>query len=446
MSKPYLLINVRKSNKQLAGDGKMANLKHMDIIKRGVEYWNSWRVNNSHVQPSLSEAGLHMAYLNKANLSRADLTDAGLRLADLIEANLKNADLYWANLSEANLRGANLRETNLQGANLTGSILRGATLVCANLRQANISRADISSSELYRANLYGADLSGANLQGALLKSANLIGANLTGANLAGADLTNAVIGATLFGNVDLSNVAGLESLVHLGPSTIGIDTIYKSKGQIPVEFMKSAGVPRHLIDYIQLFVDQNKKYYSCFISYADKDEEFARKLYEDLQDNGVRCWLATEKFTRRDRNHTVISSAVNLHDKLIVVLSGNSINSSWAENEYNFAVEKEMRGGRTVLVPITLDDAVESTEQPWAIKMRRTRYSADFSMWRDKEAYEEVFSYLLDELGADEEVPGYEDEYYIDKLTAEYDYEDVAAEIESGNLVQEFRSERRQFC
>jgi len=44
----------------------MANLKHMDIIKRGIDSWNTWRINNSHIQPSLSDAGLHMAYLNKA--------------------------------------------------------------------------------------------------------------------------------------------------------------------------------------------------------------------------------------------------------------------------------------------------------------------------------------------------------------------------------------------
>jgi uncharacterized protein YjbI with pentapeptide repeats len=50
-------------------------------------------------------------------------------------------------------------------------------------------------------------LSGADLSNSILKGANL--------------LSGAVIGATLFGNVDLSNVKGLESLQHLGPSTVG---------------------------------------------------------------------------------------------------------------------------------------------------------------------------------------------------------------------------------
>jgi uncharacterized protein YjbI with pentapeptide repeats len=423
----------------------MANIKQMDIIKRGVDTWNAWRINNSHILPSLSEAGLHMAYLKKANLSKADLSDAGLRLADLIEANLKGADLNWANLSEANLRGANLRETNLEGANMAGSNLRGTRLNSSDLSHANISRADISSSELNRANLHGADLSGVDLSNSILRDANLIGANLTGANLEGADLTNAVIGATLFGNVDLSNVKGLESLQHLGPSTIGIDTIYKSNGKVPVVFLKNAGVPRHLIDYIELFVDQNKKYYSCFITYSKKNEEFAHKLYEDLQTHGVRCWLSTEKLKRRDRNRTVIRSAVDLHDKLVMILSESSIEGNWAENEYNHSIDKEMKSGKTVLVPISLDDAVKYTEEPWAIKMRRSRYTVDFSMWQDNDFYQEAFSYLLEELSAEEEAPEFH-EFYLEEFDVEENFSEAAKENDSRNLVQEFRAERRQFC
>lgn len=422
----------------------MANLKHMDLIKRGVDTWNTWRMNNSHIPPSLSEAGLHMAYLNKANLSRADLSDAGLRLAELIEADLTGADLYWANLSEANLRGANLREANLQGANLTGSNMRGTRLNSSNLSQANLSRADISGSELNKANLYGADLSGADLSYSILRDANLIGANLTGVNLEGADLTNAIIGATLFGDVDLSNVKGLESLMHLGPSTVGIDTIYKSRGRVPVLFLRNAGVPSHLIDYIELFVDQNKKYYSCFISYSGRNEKFAQKLYEDLQAHGVRCWLSTKKLRRRDRKNAMVNAAVNLHDKVIMILSEDSIDKNWAENEYYRAIEKEMKTGKNVLVPVTLDDAVKYTEQPWAVKMRRVRYAADFSMWEDADAYQEMFSYLLDELSAEDEAPE-SDEFEHEDVNSEDSFTAVASEANARDMAHEFRAERRLF-
>ncbi len=418
----------------------MANLKQMDIIKRGVDSWNTWRVNSPHILPSLSDAGLHMAYLNKANLSKADLSDAGLRLADLIEANLKGADLYWANLSEANLRKANLEKANLQGANVTGSNLEDANLSKADLSQANVSRAVMKNAILVNTNLSGADLSGVDLSGANLKKANLVGTNLTNVNLEGADLTDAIIGATLFGNVDLSNTIGLESLVHLGPSTVGIDSIYKSKGTIPVVFLKNAGVPDHLIDYIELFVDRNEKYYSCFISCVGRDQEFAENLQSYLKAHGVRCWLATEKMKRRDRRHKIINSAVNIHDKVIMILSENSVERDWAENEIETALQKENKDGKAVILPLAIDDAIKFTEKPWALKMRRSHWIHDFSMWEDSNEFQEAFSQLLSELNADEEnsreEADFEEDYTekSDRYTAVIDQKIAWNNIEYANL------------
>ena len=429
----------------------VANLKHMDIIKRGVDSWNTWRVNNSHAVPSLSEAGLHMAYLNKANLSRADLSDAGLRLADLIEANLKGADLYWANLSEANLRGANLRGANLQGTNMTGSNLRSTRLNAANLSQANVSRADLNNAELIRAKLNGADLNGADLRDAVLKDAILIGTNLTGANLDGADLSNAIVGATLFGNVDLSRVKGLETLLHLGPSTVGIDTVYKSRGNIPVTFLKSAGVSRHLIDYIELFVDRQEEYYSCFISYAEKNRRFARKLFDDLRFYGIRCWLATERIKKRDRREAITLSAVKLHDKIILIMSEDAMEKEWLENEFNAALEKEMKSAKTVVVPVILDDAVHGSSKPWAIKMRNSRYIYDFSGWEEEEYYEEALENLLAGLSVTEEpylaeqYPGEEADHPEAFHSAAGGEEREIPEENAMDLTHEFRAERRRF-
>jgi hypothetical protein len=81
--------------------------------------------------------------------------------------------------------------------------------------------------------LTGVDLTGADLREANLTSSDLTGANLNGADLTKADLTGATIGLTVFGNVDLSRVRGLDTVMHIGPSTIGIDTLSRSQGQIP---------------------------------------------------------------------------------------------------------------------------------------------------------------------------------------------------------------------
>jgi hypothetical protein len=42
-------------------------------------------------------------------------------------------------------------------------------------------------------------------------------------------------------DINLSEILGLESVTHHGPSSVGIDTIYRSKGQIPEIFLRNAG-------------------------------------------------------------------------------------------------------------------------------------------------------------------------------------------------------------
>jgi hypothetical protein len=168
-------------------------------------------------------------------------------------------------------------------------------------------------------------------------------------------------------------------------------------------FLKNAGVPGHLIDYIELFTDKNEKYYSCFISCSSRDQKFAENLQSYLQAHGVRCWLATEKTKRRDRRHKIINSAVNIHDRVIMILSENSVEQDWTENEIETVLQKENKDGSTVLLPLAIDDAIKFTEKPWAIKMRRAHRIHDFSMWEDSNEFQEEFSQLLTELNTDEE-------------------------------------------
>src|SRR5262245_57488693 len=84
-------------------------------------------------------------------------------------------------------------------------------------REAGETIPDLSKVSLRGANLVGADLGRANFRGA-----NLVGAKLSKSDLSRADLTGATCGYTTFGDLDLSNVIGLASIRHLGPSTVGI--------------------------------------------------------------------------------------------------------------------------------------------------------------------------------------------------------------------------------
>jgi uncharacterized protein YjbI with pentapeptide repeats len=157
-----------------------------------------------------------------------------------IENNNITPDLTYTVLHDAHLAGADLRKAFLHDANLSDADLRGATLTGANL---------------FSANLTGANLSDADLRGA----------TLAGANLARADVSEAILGATVFGNINLSTVRGLETCRHEGPSILDHSALAQS-GQLPLAFLRGCGLPDTLIDYLPSLLNQPFQFYSCFIT------------------------------------------------------------------------------------------------------------------------------------------------------------------------------------
>jgi hypothetical protein len=212
-------------------------------------------------------------------------------------------------------------------------------------------------------------------------------------NLRGANLSEAVIGATIFADVDLSRVKGLDTVQHFGPSTIGVDTLYRSgPGNIPVEFLLGAGILQDFIDYLPPSLRGSPiQFYSCFISYSSKDDEFARRLHADLQAANVRVWFAPEDLKIGDRTRRVIHDTIRLYDKLLVVLTENSEESDWVEEEVETALQKEHRDKSTVLFPIRLDDAVMTTTKSWPETIR-DRNIGDFRDWKNHDSYKPLIA------------------------------------------------------
>jgi hypothetical protein len=143
------------------------------------------------------------------------------------------------------------------------------------------------------------------------------------------------------------------------------------------------------------------QFYSCFISYSSKDQDFANRLHTDLQSAGVRCWFAPEDLKIGDKLRPSFDDAIQLHDKLMVILSESSVKSPWVEKEVETAFEKERKQNRTVLFPIRLDDAVMETQEAWAADIRRTRHIGDFRDWKNHDSYRNAFDRLVRDLRAE---------------------------------------------
>ncbi len=391
-----LLLVCRGESRALVKEWSMANEEHLEILKKGVAVWNQWRKDNSEIIPNLKGANLNKASLARANLSKADLTKANLAGANFFTAVLSEAILYKAELSKAIFAGAVLRKANL------GS----SSLVKADFGLANLSAADLSWAYLMEANLIDANLRQANLSHADLDGADLSKADLTKANLAGAYLDGTVFRgtttwSTLFLDVDLRKTKGIAEVDHKGPSTLGIDTIYRSGGNIPESFLIGCGVPDDFITYMRSLTGKAIEYYSAFISYCSQDEGFARRLHVDLQDYGVRCWFAPENLKIGEKIRDGIDESIRIHDKLLLILSKHSLASDWVEHEVETAFAKEREQGRTVLFPIRLDNAVMDSKTGWAAHIRRTRNIGNFTEWRNYERYQKALARLLRDLKAE---------------------------------------------
>jgi uncharacterized protein YjbI with pentapeptide repeats len=297
--------------------------------------------------------------------------------------NLEGADLSDTDLSDANLCHANLYAAVMRGSDLSSANLTYACLRLANLRDAVLPNAQMQD---------------ALLAGAVLRGANLSGADLSGAELADADLSEADVGGTGFSDTDLSRVRGLASVRHNSRSTISIDTIYLSQGKIPESFLRGAGVPEGFITYVKSLTGAAFDFYSCFISYSSTDQIFAERLHADLQAKGVRCWFAPEDLKIGERFRSRIDESIRIQDKLLLVLSKDSIRSPWVEKEVETAFERERREDRIVLFPIRLDDAAMSTNEAWTADIRRTRHIGDFNGWHQHGKYIKAFERLLRDL------------------------------------------------
>jgi uncharacterized protein YjbI with pentapeptide repeats len=385
----------------------MGNSEHVEILNQGVDVWNKWREDNPSIRPDLIELKITYDNLIKANFSNAKLTRADLKGAILIEADFRMADLSYSKLHNTDLSGADLSGANLYNSKICSANMNGAKLI-----KANLVKSDLDGSALNGSNLSGADAQMATFRGSNLIMVNLSETKLVGVNLSGAilnnsilsntDLSQAIVGSSNFGNINLSEAKGLPTVNHVGPSTIGLDTFYRSKAGIPEAFLRGAGMPDNLIEYMSSLTGKAFEFYSCFISYSSKDQQFAERLYADLQSNGVRCWFAPEDMKIGDKIWQRIDQSIKIHDKLLLILSENSLGSEWCEDEVEAAYEQEMVRGQTVLFPVRIDNDVMDTDKAWAFKLRRSRHIGDFTNWKDHNAYQKAFDRLLRDLKADD--------------------------------------------
>ncbi len=154
------------------------------------------------------------------------------------------------------------------------------------------------------------------------------------------------------------------------------------------------------------------EFYSYFISYSTKDQEFAERLYADFQTQGVRCWFAPHDMQGGKILYEQIDTAIRLHERVLLILSPSSIHSKWVEIEIVKARKRERAEGtdgkeKRVLFPV-LSGIAFAELRAWECmdpdsgedlaRTVRSFFIPDFTNWKKHDSYREEFKKLLRDL------------------------------------------------
>jgi CheY-like chemotaxis protein len=93
-----------------------------------------------------------------------------------------------------------------------------------------------------------------------------------------------------------------------------------------------------------------------FISYAHKDNDFAKRLSLDLSRLGHDVWWDQWNLATGDRIPEKIQEGISRDDFMVVIVSPDSVASSWVKEEWGAALNKEIGEKRVIVLPVLKAD------------------------------------------------------------------------------------------
>ncbi|HKO36405.1 MAG TPA: toll/interleukin-1 receptor domain-containing protein [Pyrinomonadaceae bacterium] len=319
----------------------MADEEHVEMLKRGVLAWNTWRAENPRLVPDLDGVNLGSDFpvLHVLDLRGIDFHSVTMRKGYLHDVDLTWADMRYSNLWQANARSCRFDECDFSFARVD----------YARFDDASFRRAAFEWTKF---------------------------------------------GHAVFRDVDFGGATGLDGnqiwAVTIDPLTL--DRTSASLVETPelaeeVErFYRKAELPEHIIEYYRARIGMTPPYLSVFISYSSADRDFARALHGHLTSDGVRCTLDEVDFQIGEDVHSEIRKATRHMDRMLLCCSQNSLRSPWVDDEITMAlaVERERtRNGRddVFLLPLMLDDYLLAEYDDAKADLLRARVAANFTHW-----------------------------------------------------------------
>jgi hypothetical protein len=111
------------------------------------------------------------------------------------------------------------------------------------------------------------------------------------------------------------------------------------------------------IDYVGLVYSRARRK-RIFISYSSDDARVAMRLESALATLGLSVWIDRKELNIGDSLMQAIQDAIDNVDYVVALLSKSSVASSWVQKELEIAMNREIAGRKTVVLPVILDDCI----------------------------------------------------------------------------------------
>jgi hypothetical protein len=202
----------------------------------------------------------------------------------------------------------------------------------------------------------------------------------------------------------------LDRIYHRSSSIVDVNSLLHFKDDLPENFLRGCGLREEEIAYFRSVVGKPIRFYSCFISYSTKDEEFASRLHNDFQAKGIRCWKWDHDARTGRSIWREIDQAIRVHDKVVLIASESSLKSPAVHREIERAIQEEDRrtrdkqagtfdGDLDVLFPVRVDDYIFDEWQHERKADVVKKVIADARNWdKDQAVYAKVRDKLIKDL------------------------------------------------
>ena len=98
------------------------------------------------------------------------------------------------------------------------------------------------------------------------------------------------------------------------------------------------------------------KTYDIFLSHSSLDVDFTNNLHDLLEQAGFNVWYDEKILTSNTHLLSDLPKYIGNSESFIVILSKNSCDSTWVQDEYGYARELQKNKELKAIIPIVIDD------------------------------------------------------------------------------------------